>query len=83
MGDPMKMTPETRLHVDVEVLADQGQWWPGVIEHLASAEVSGRLGSDTPPASASFDSAGSAWTSCRNIKRQTGSRTDPSALKDY
>lgn len=30
----MKMTPETRLHVDVEVLADRGQWWPGVIEHL-------------------------------------------------
>jgi hypothetical protein len=34
MGDPTKMTPETRLHVDVEVLADRGQWWPAVIEHV-------------------------------------------------
>lgn len=29
----MKMTPETRLFIEVEVLADQGRWWPGVVEH--------------------------------------------------
>jgi hypothetical protein len=28
------MTSETRLHVDVEVLADRDQWWPGVVEHV-------------------------------------------------
>lgn len=27
------MIPETRLHLEVEVLADQGKWWPGTLEH--------------------------------------------------
>lgn len=29
----MPMTPETRLGIEVEVLADEGRWWPGSLEH--------------------------------------------------
>lgn len=27
------MTPHTRLFTEVEVLAHQGKWWPGTVEH--------------------------------------------------
>ena len=29
----MPMIPETRLGIEVEVLADEGRWWPGTLEH--------------------------------------------------
>ena len=29
----MPMIPETRLGIDVEVLADEGRWLPGTLEH--------------------------------------------------
>ena len=25
--------PETRLGIEVEVLANEGRWWPGTLEH--------------------------------------------------
>ena len=29
----MKMIPETRLYIEVEVCTDAGIWWPGIVEH--------------------------------------------------
>lgn len=44
------MVPETRLHIEVEVRADQGMWWPGHLEHWRKRGGRWGSGSGTQPA---------------------------------
>lgn len=60
----MSMTPATRLDIEVEVLADQAQWWPGYLEHWRRSGDTWQGSSGTPPGSLRHGLAGSIPSDC-------------------